>query len=142
MSSEMERLQALFAQFNKGGSTMRIEAPSYPPNRIPEVQDGYTVTRVVGDAFWMMNRPVGYHHSAHFTHTIKVVSWSQPDDFLLDLVDDEERVFHVERIFPDLEPDLAAHWADWLAYKRRRRKFFAVIDAQILAEHVRIAERW
>jgi len=45
-------------------------------------------------------------------------------------------------VFPDQEPDLAADWRRWRRYKSENRDRFERIDADLLAEHVRIAEEW
>ena len=71
-----------------------------------------------------------------------MIRWSQEDTYLLDLVDDRERRFHLELIFPGQEPDLAADWKRWREYKAENREMFQRIDAQLLAEHIKIAEEW
>jgi len=48
----------------------------------------------------------------------------------------------VELVFPDQEPDLASDWRSWRRYKSENRDRFERIDADLLAEHVRIAEEW
>ena len=135
-----KQAQALFYEFNQKGSTMVMVRAGEPLDL--GMMDGYQVLRVSGDAFWLFHRPVGYHEGAHHAHTIKVISWSQEDGYEIDLVDDEDRRFHIELIFPETEPALVAHWYDWLRYKRNRRKAFALIDEGMLAEHVGIAVGW
>lgn len=85
---------------------------------------------------------VGYNNADGHAHTIKVVSWSQEDVFMLDLVDDRDRRFHVEQIFPETEPDLVKDWLWWRAYRKRHAEGFAEVDADILALHVGIALGW
>ena len=40
------------------------------------------------------------------------------------------------------EPALAAYWQRWIAYRQKNAERFHRIDAQLLAEHLRIAEDW
>jgi len=61
---------------------------------------------------------------------------------LVDLIDDRDRRFHIELIFPDQEPDQAADWKHWSGYKAKNRERFERIDAELLTEHTRIAEEW
>ena len=136
-----QRLQALFDEFNSGGSTVVMHDDGPDPSRM-FVQDSYTVTRVDGEVFWLMFRPVGYQDDWHHTHTIKVLSWSQADGYELDLFDDLGRRFHVELIFSELDPGPAETWAKWKAYRRRNRKMFAEVDATLLDRHMRLAEDW
>ena len=60
----------------------------------------------------------------------------------MDLTDDQGRRFHVELIEPVIEKDYAADWKRWGAYKTLNADMFARIDAQLLEEHLRIAEEW
>ena len=48
--------------------------------------------------------------------------------------------FPLDLVFPDQEPDLASDWRSWGRYKLENRDRFEWIDADLLAEHVRIAE--
>lgn len=139
--SEKTRLQALFAEFNADGSMAVLHDDGPAPSAL-YLQDSYTVTRVDGEMFWVMLRPVGYNNDWHHTHTIKVVSWSQADGYELDLVDDLDRRFHIELVFPELHPGPAASWARWQDYRRRNSKMFEAIDAALLEEHTRLAENW
>jgi len=97
------------------------------------------VTRV---DFWLLIRLSGYDEGFQHAHTIKIVSWSQDDTYLLDLLDDRDRRFHIELIFPDQEPYEAADWKRWRNYKAGNRDCFERIDAELLTEHTRIAEEW
>jgi hypothetical protein len=138
IEKEKARLQAL------------IE-PGREPVRL-ELIDSYTLTRVAPhfDAggelkrvdFWLLFKAVGYDEGFQHAHTVKVVRWSQEDTYLIDLTDDRGWRFHVELVFPDQEPDLAADWRRWRWYKSENRDRFERIDADLLAEHVRIAEEW
>ena len=40
------------------------------------------------------------------------------------------------------DPALVADWKDWQAYKRQNEDRFERIDADLLAEHIKIAEEW
>ncbi len=92
--------------------------------------------------FWLFLKALGYHEGFQHAHTLKVLRWSQEDTYLLDLVDDRERRFHIELIFPELERDLGADWQRWREYKAENREMFQRIDQQLLAEHIKIAEEW
>jgi hypothetical protein len=94
------------------------------------------VTRV---DFWLLIWISGYDEGFQHAHTIKVVSWSQDDTSLLD---DRDRRFHIEHIFPDQEPNQAADWKRWRDYKTGNRDRFERIDAELLTEHTWIAEEW
>ena len=149
IDQEKRRRQALFDPFNRSRSWMTLAEGRQEP--IPlDVIDGYAVTRVAPhfDAkgnvtrvdFWLYFKALGYDEGFQHAHTIKVVRWSQEDTYLLDLVDDGERRFPIELIFPDHEPDLAANWKRWHAYKTENRERFERIDAELLTEHIEIAE--
>lgn len=92
--------------------------------------------------FWLLFKVVGYDEDFQHAHTIKVIRWSQEDTYLIDLTDDRGRRFHVELVFPDQEPDLAADWKRWRRYKSENRDRFERVDVDLLAKHVRIAEEW
>ena len=92
--------------------------------------------------FWLLFKAVGYDEGFQHAHTVKVVRWSQEDTYLIDLTDDRGRRFHVELVFPDQEPDLASDWRSWRRYKSENWDRFERIDADLLAEHMRIAEEW
>jgi len=151
IDKEKARLQALFEPFNEGGSWMTLIESGREPVRMGLV-DSYKVTRVAPhfDAqgelkrvdFWLLFKAVGYDEGFQHAHTVKVVRWSQEDTYLIDLTDDRGRRFHVELVFPDQEPDLAADWRRWRRHKSENRDRFERIDADLLAEHVRIAEEW
>lgn len=151
IDKEKGRLQALFEPFDKGGSWLSLLEPGREAVRLGIV-DSYTVTRVAPhfDAegeikridFWLLFKAVGYDEGFQHAHTIKVVKWSQEDTYLLDLVDDRTRKYRIELIFPDQEPALAYDWKQWRRYKMENRDRFERIDAEILTEHVRIAEEW
>jgi len=141
MSAETERLQALFAPFNETGAFIVLAEDGMETLNLGLV-DSFLVTRVAGDAFWLFFKMVGYDAGWQFAHTIKVVSWSQEDVYLLDLVDDLDRRFHVEQIFPETEQDLVEAWRRWRAYRKKRAELFEVVDAELLAQHMEIALGW
>lgn len=151
IEKEKNRLQALFEPFNAGGSWMTLAENNYKTVRLGLV-DGFTVTRVAphfssaGEIthvdFWLLIKMVGYHEGFQHAHTIKVISWSQEDSYLLDLTDDRGRRFHIELIFPELERNLAADWKTWTGYKAKNHERFESIDADIFSEHLAIAEEW
>ena len=108
------------------------------------IMEGYRVTRgeVTRVDFRLFHKALGCHEGFQHAHTVKVVRWSQEDTYLLDLVDDRDRHFHIELIFPELERDLAADWNQWRKYKTKNMAMFERIDAELLAEHIEIAEEW
>ena len=151
IDQERNRLQALFEPFNTVGSWMTLAESRQEPIPLGVIDD-YAVTRVAphfdakGDVtrvdFWLFVKALGYDVGFQHAHTVKVVRWSQADTYLLDLVDDRERRFHIELIFPEQEPELAADWNQWREYKAANRERFERIDAELLAEHIEIAESW
>ena len=141
MRAETERLQALLDPFNEAGAFMALAEGDEEPIML-DVVDSFLVTRAAGDAFWLFLKMIGYNNSDGHVHTIKVVSWSQDDTWFLDLVDDRDRRFHVEKIFPQTEPDLVDMWREWQAYRKQHKDGFAEVDADLLAQHVTIALKW
>ena len=151
IEKEKARLQALFEPFNEGGSWMTLAEKARKPIHLGQV-DGFTVTRVAphfdakGEAThvdsWLLVKMLGYDEGFQHAHTLKIVTWSQEDTYLLDLTDDRGRRFHIELVFPDLEPDLAADWKRWRAYRAENRDRFERIDSELVADHTRIAEEW
>ena len=109
VNQEKTQLQALFDPFNQRGSWMTLAEGREQPMRLG-IMEGYTVTRVAPQfdtrgnvthvEFWLFHKALGYHEGFQHAHTIKVVRWSQEDTYLLDLVDDRDRRFHIELIFP------------------------------------------
>lgn len=148
---EKMRLQALFEPFNTQGSWMEVREPGSDPVMLGLV-DRYTVTRVAPhfDAagsvtktdFWVLFKCAGYDNGWHYAHTVKVVGWSQSDSYMLDLTDDLGRRYHIELIMPSTEPSLVFDWRTWHGYKLGNPDLFLELDAQLLTEHVAIAEAW
>lgn len=138
------RLQELFDQFNEGGSWMRVDFRDGCEPVQMGLQDSYRVTRVDENSFWLMHRPVGYHSESHYTHTHRIVEWSQEDTYLLDLVTDSGLHFHIELLMPvvKVEADMLEDWKRWRSYKADNREMFDKIDADLLATHVEMAENW
>jgi hypothetical protein len=151
IASEKARLQSLFAQFNRDGSWMEMREAHYEPLRFGLI-DSYTITRVAPhfDAqgnitktdFWLLFKSAGYDEGFQYSHTIKVVDWSQDDTYLIDLTDDRGRGYHIELIMDATEWEEVAAWKRWQLYKAENRDRFAEIDAQLLAEHTVMAEVW
>jgi hypothetical protein len=151
IEKEKAKLQDLFAPFNDGGSWMSLVEPGRDSVRLGIV-DSYTIIRVAphfdaeGEVkrvdFWLFVKTVGYDEGFQHAHTVKVVGWSQGDTYLLDLVDDRNRKYHIELIFPDQDPELASDWSNWRRYKMRNRDRFSLIDADLMSEHQQIAEKW
>ncbi len=105
----------------------------------PQFDAGGNVTRV---DFWLLFRLPGYQEESRHAHDIKVVSWSQDDTNLLNLIDDRGRRFHIKLISPDLDPDDAADWKYWQDYRAKNLNRFKKIDPEVLDEHIYIAENW
>jgi len=151
IASEKERLQALFDEFNKEGSLMVMREGHDTPLPFGLI-DSYTVTRVAphfnatGNVtktdFWLMFKSVGYNNGYQYTHTIKVVSLSQDDTYLIDITDDRDRRYHVELIMDATEHDYVVAWRKWQRYKSENAAEFEIIDAQLLEEHTKMAEYW
>lgn len=151
IATEKEKLQALFDEFNAEGSLMVMREGHDTPLPFGLI-DNFVVTRVAPhfDAagnvtrtdFWLMFKSVGYNNGYQYTHTIKVVGWSQDDTYLIDLIDDRGRRYHVELIMDATEHDCVVAWRKWQRYKSENASEFEVIDAQILEEHIRMSEEW
>lgn len=151
IQNEKTRLQSLFDEFNRDGSWMAVREGEYTPLMLGLI-DSYTVTRVAphfgtqGNVtktdFWLMWKSVGYNNGFQYTHTIKVIDWSQDDSYLIDMMDDRRRRHHVELIMDVSEPDYMISWRIWQEYKTENIDMFARIDAQLLDEHRQIAEEW
>ncbi len=151
IATEKARLQKLFDAFNENGSWMEMREGKDDPLEFGLI-DSYTVPRVAPhfDAagnitktdFWLLFKSAGYNNGWQYTHTIKVIDWSQDDTYLLDLTDDRGRRYHMELLFPTLDLALSADWKYWQEYKAENKVMFERIDAQLLEEHTKIAEAW
>lgn len=152
VQKERQKLQQLFAPFNQKGAWMTVdmlgsEKPlefglmdSFMPTRVlPYVDKSGNVTNV---EFWLLFKSAGYNNGWQYSHTKKMVSWIQEDTYELDLVDDDGWKYHIELIFPELDPELKNQWDYWQNYKKSRSRFFKEIDRNILEEHVEIAKYW
>lgn len=151
IAQEKARLQALFDEFNRDGSLIVMSEGRDEPLPLGLV-DSYTVTRVAPhfDAtgnvtktdFWVMWKSVGYDNGYQYSHTIKVVDWSQEDSYELDFSDDLGRRYHIELIMDATERDYVLDWRKWQRYRAENAAEFEIIDAQLLDEHTKIAEAW
>ena len=169
IQQEKARLQEEFRLFNERGSYVTVynedvrtkfalaerQGRSADGQRLfRDVADSFLVTRVAPrfDAqgkvthtdFWLLWKVLGYDQGFQHSHTIKVVRWWRDggDWAEMDLVDDVGRRHHIELIEPTCEAAYAVDWNRWQAYRRENRDRFEKMDAQIFAEHVRIAEEW
>jgi hypothetical protein len=152
IQQEKARLQDEFRLFSERGSYVTVYNEDNGEQLFRDIADSFFVTRVAPqfDAqgkmthtdFWLLWKVVGYDQGFQHSHTIKVVRWWRDggDWAEKDLVDDVGRRHHIELIEPTCEAAYAADWNCWQAYRRENRDMFAQIDAQILAEHVAIAE--
>ena len=146
---EKDRLQKYFDQFNEKGSTLAIQMKGDKSPMVLGVYDSYEVTRVVPfvdkdgkitrTVFWLFFKSMGYDSGSQYCHTKKMVKLHQEDTYELDLEDDGEIKYHIELIFPELEPDLAMMWAEWKEYKKERHAWFAEADPQIRDWHLKAA---
>jgi len=151
IANEKARLQRLFDEFNTKGSWMEMREGNDEPLGFGLI-DSYMITRVaphfdaVGSVtktdLWLLFKSAGYNNGWQYAHTIKVVDWSQEDGYLIDLMDDRGRKFHVELLFPTQDVEMVADWEDWQLYKSENKAVFEQIDADLLEEHTRIAEEW
>lgn len=154
IQQEKARLQEEFRLFNERGSYVTVYNEDDGQRLFRDVSDSFVVTRVAPqfDAqgkvthtdFWLLWKVLGYDQGLQHAHTIKVVRWWRDggDWVEMDVVDDVGRRHHIELIEPICEAAYAADWNRWQAYRRDNVERFERIDAQILAEHVRIAEEW
>ena len=151
IANEKARLQRLFDEFNTKGSWMEMREGNDEPLGFGLI-DSYLITRVAPHFdtagrltrtdFWLMFKSAGYNNGFQYTHTIKVIDWSQEDTYLIDLMDDRGRKFHIELLFSTQDVEMVADWKDWQRYKAENKAMFEQIDAQLLEEHIRIAEEW
>lgn len=154
IQQEKARLQEEFRLFNERGSYVTVYNEDDGQRLFRDIADSFLVTRVAPrfDAqgrvtrtdFWLLWKVLGYDQGFQHAHTIKVVRWWRDggDWAEMDIVDDVGRRHHVELIEPTCEAAYAADWSRWQAYRRKNQERFEKMDAQILAEHVRIAEEW
>lgn len=151
IAQERAKLQALFDEFNRGGSFILLREGHGEPLPLGLV-DSYTVSRVaphfdaagnvIKTDFWVMWKSVGYDNGYQYTHTIKVVEWSREDTYEIDLTDDLGRRYHIELIMDATEHDYVLDWRKWQRYKMENAAEFEIVDAQLLEEHTKIAESW
>ena len=156
IEQEKQRLEGLLRLFNERGSRMEVYGED-GKRILGDLVDSFTVTRLAphfdaqgnhtGSDFWLLWKSVGYDNGWQYAHTVKIVQVRVRDTLedcwlIVDLTDDQGRRFHVELIEPVIEKDYAADWRDWQDYKAKNTEMFARIDAQLLEEHLRIAEGW
>lgn len=157
IQQEKRRIQAALEKFNREGAYIAV----YGEDRkylFRDVLDSLTVTRVApkfdaegnhtGTDFWLLWKPVGYPEGFQYSHTAKIVH-QHVDDALangewlvVDLTDDRGRRYHIEALLDITEPNELATWRDWQAYRKKNAERLAKIDAEILEEHLEIAEGW
>lgn len=156
IDEEKARIQGLLRLFNERGS--RMEVFDEDNKRLfGDLVDSFIVTRIAPhfDAqgqhtrsdFWLLWKSVGYNNGWQYAHTVKIVQVIVRDTLencwlMVDLTDDRGRRFHVELIEPISEPDYARDWRDWQKYKAANSGMFTRIDAELLEEHLQIAEEW
>ncbi len=145
------RLQGLFEKFNSQGSWTEMNEDKHEALGFGLI-DSYTVTRVAPhfDAagnitstdFWLLFKSAGYNNGWQYAHTIKVIAWHQDDTYMLDVTDDRSRRYHIELLCPNQDLALLADWKNWQKYKAANAILFEQIDAQLLEEHIAMAEGW
>ncbi len=156
IEEEKARIQGLLRLFNERGSHMEVFDED-KKRLFGELVDSFTVTRIAPhfDAqgqhtrsdFWLLWKSVGYNNGWQYAHTVKIVQVTVRDTLencwlIVDLTDGRGRRFHVELIEPISEPDYARDWRDWVKYKAANAGMFDRIDAELLREHLQIAEEW
>jgi len=156
IEEEKAQIQGLLRLLNARGS--RMEVFDEDKKRLfGELVDSFAVTRIAPhfDAqgqhtrsdFWLLWKSVGYNNGWQYAHTVKIVQVTVRDTLencwlIVDLTDDRGRRFHVELIEPITEADYARDWRDWQQYKAANAGMFTRIDAELLREHLQIAEEW
>ena len=164
IDQERRRLQTAFLWFNQRGGRMTVRERG-SGFFVDTIVDSFTVTRIapkfdtagnhIHTDFWLLWKALGYNEGFQHAHTVKIIE-AKVDETLrgefegkpveawliVDLIDDRDRVHHVELIEPGTEPDLAADWRNWSRYKQKNSEMFGRIDAQLLSEHLAIAEEW
>ena len=163
IEQEKRRLQEALHWFNNRGSRMTVRESG--DLFLDVLVDSFTVTRIaphfdtagnhLRTDFWLLWKALGYDEGFQHAHTVKVVDIRIDDTLtvehdgkevegwlIVDLTDDMGRIHHVEMIEPVSEPELAADWQRWIAYRQKNAERFHRIDAQLLVEHLRIAEDW
>ena len=164
IEQEKQRLQVALLWFNSRGSRMTVSERGSGVF-LDTLVDSFTVTRIAPhfDAagnhlrtdFWLLWKALGYDEGFQYAHTIKVINVQVDDNLtaghegkettawlIVDLTDDLGRIHHIEVIEPVSEPELAADWQRWIAYRQKNAERFLRIDDQLQAEHLRIAEDW
>lgn len=137
-------MQAMFDAFNKQGSHITITTNNtVEPLIVEMLVDSYQVTRVAPPmAFWLFFKSVGFQEGFQYSHTLKIVRWASEDSYELDLVDDRGRRFHIELIFPELQPHHISNWRRWQVFKAQNRQWLNRVAKDLLAEHMDIAKDW
>ena len=93
--------------------------------------------------FWLLWKSVGYDEGFQYAHTIKVLKCRVEDPGIeIELIDDLGRRHLLELIEPHQEAGWARDWKHWQLYREENRELFEMIDQELLAEHIRIAEEW
>ena len=156
IEDEKKRLQGLLRLFNERGSRMAVFGED-KVRLFDELVDSVVVTRIAPhfnaqgnhthSDFWLLWKSVGYNNGWQYAHTVKIVKVQVRDTLedswlIVDLTDDQGRRLHVELIEPVIEKDYAADWKRWQDYKTENAEMFARVDADLLEEHLRIAEEW
>lgn len=164
LQAEKARLQAQFNLLNTRGSWMEIKGDDGKVF-IKTLVDSYTVTRIAPSFdpqgnlnktdFWLLWKSAGYNNGFQYSHTIKVVKVFVDDTLddtfqgrqikawiVADLTDDRQRLHHIELIEPTQDREYAQDWCEWQSFKVDNAERFARIDAEILKEHLKIAEEW
>jgi len=156
IEDEKKRLQGLLRLFSERGSRMTVFGED-KVRLFDELVDSFVVTRIAPhfnaqgnhthSDFWLLWKSVGYNNGWQYAHTVKIVQTSVLDTLencwlIVELTDDRGRRFHVELIEPISESDYARDWREWQKYKAENAAMFARIDAEMLQEHLQIAEEW
>ncbi len=120
---KMVELQKLFDGMNRNGSFMLWLGTDTPGDM--GIVDCWEVTRVLEKdgkfLFWLLFRFPGFQDDIHFIHTILVKSWSQGDGYELDIIDSEDRHFHLEEFIDGTEEFRHKGWKNWVAFRDKNQ---------------------
>lgn len=154
---EKQRLQAKCDAFRDAGTTicvLALKGEALGPAVLQTTISNLFVTRVqpIFDSqgkhqkteFWVMWNEPGYTEGFHCTHTVHVREHSDLDPLNWIWLGEDFR-FWLRKLTPDETPDddkYVQTIEDWRAYQAENPDLFARVDAQLLAEHQRIADTW
>jgi hypothetical protein len=142
-------LQKLFEGMNKNGSYMVWK------NQDPSLENGdsdmgivvsWEVVRVLEKngkfLFWLLFYFPGFLDDSHFSHVLLIKSWKQEDGYELDLIDSENRRFHLEELIEGTDELRENGWAKWAAYRKENQDLVEKIIKDIRPNLIMFANEW